>query len=118
MNDPEPTPDDLLVSAVLDGVASPEDVARVAGDPALAAPLPAPPSLDLDSPNTVQTMASPLTIAAQGSTLDFFHCISIDPQHGDDVFLDRPHWPAGGRRAGSGAVLAGKAEPGRREDHR
>ncbi|MCA9716737.1 MAG: hypothetical protein H6713_15055 [Myxococcales bacterium] len=57
------------------------------GDPALAAPLPAPPSLDLDSPNTVQTMASPLTIAAQGSTLDFFHCISIDPQHGDDVFL-------------------------------
>ena len=39
MIDPEPTPDDLLVSAVLDGVASPDDVARVAGDPALRARL-------------------------------------------------------------------------------
>lgn len=39
MNDPDPTPDDLLVSAVLDGVASPDDVARVAGDPVLTARL-------------------------------------------------------------------------------
>ncbi len=39
MNQPEPTPDDLLVSAVLDGVASPDDVARVTGDPALTARL-------------------------------------------------------------------------------
>jgi hypothetical protein len=39
MIDPEPTPDDLLVSAVLDGVASPDDVARVAGDPVLTARL-------------------------------------------------------------------------------
>ena len=39
MNDPDPTPDDLLVSAVLDGVASPDDVARVTGDPVLSARL-------------------------------------------------------------------------------
>ncbi|MBL8777743.1 MAG: hypothetical protein JNK12_17510 [Acidimicrobiales bacterium] len=39
MNQPEPTPDDLLVSAVLDGVASPDDVARVTGDPGLTARL-------------------------------------------------------------------------------
>lgn len=39
MNFPDATADDLLVSAVLDGVASPDDAARVAGDPALAARL-------------------------------------------------------------------------------
>jgi hypothetical protein len=39
MSDAEPTPDDLLVSAVLDGIASPEEAARVAADPRLAARL-------------------------------------------------------------------------------
>ena len=39
MSDTPPTPDDLLVSAVLDGVASPDDVARVAADPRLSARL-------------------------------------------------------------------------------
>ncbi|MCB1016138.1 MAG: hypothetical protein KDB10_13615, partial [Acidimicrobiales bacterium] len=39
MTPTEPSPDDLLVSAVLDGHASPEEVARVASDPRLAARL-------------------------------------------------------------------------------
>ena len=39
MSDVDPTPDDLLVSAVLDGEASPEEADRVASDPRLAARL-------------------------------------------------------------------------------
>lgn len=39
MSDTPPTPDDLLVSAVLDGVASPDEVQRVASDPRLSARL-------------------------------------------------------------------------------
>ena len=39
MSDVDPTPDDLLVSAVLDGEASPAEVDRVASDPRLAARL-------------------------------------------------------------------------------
>lgn len=39
MSDSPPTPDDLLVSAVLDGIASPDEVQRVASDPRLAARL-------------------------------------------------------------------------------
>lgn len=39
MSDSEPTPDDLLVSAVLDGVASADEAERVASDPRLTARL-------------------------------------------------------------------------------
>lgn len=39
MSDSPPTPDDLLVSAVLDGIASPDEVQRVASDPRLTARL-------------------------------------------------------------------------------
>ncbi len=39
MPEPDPTPDDLLVSAVLDGDASPDEAERVASDPRLAARL-------------------------------------------------------------------------------
>lgn len=39
MSDFEPTPDDLVVSAVLDGVASPDEVERVGADPVLTARL-------------------------------------------------------------------------------
>lgn len=39
MPDPDPTPDDLVVSAVLDGEASPAEAERVASDPRLAARL-------------------------------------------------------------------------------
>jgi hypothetical protein len=57
------------------------------GDPALAVPLPLPPDLDLADPNAILTMASPLTIEAEGNKLDFLNCISLDPGTTQDVFL-------------------------------
>jgi hypothetical protein len=64
------------------------DVGSPEGDPANAVPLPTPPSLDLANPTTTVTMGSPVSIEAQGNKLDFFHCLSFDPGHGEDVFLD------------------------------
>ncbi|MCX4240462.1 monooxygenase [Paraliomyxa miuraensis] len=58
------------------------------GDPALAAPIPPPPSLDLANPTTTIGMGSSVEIEAQGSTLDFFHCLSFDPGHTQEVYLD------------------------------
>jgi hypothetical protein len=57
------------------------------GNPALAAPLPEAPDLDLQNPTTSVTMGSPVSIEASGSTLDFFHCLSFDPGNAEDVFL-------------------------------
>jgi hypothetical protein len=64
------------------------DLGAPEGDPALAAPLPPPPSLDLPSPTVTATMQSGLTIEPSGSRLDFFHCLSLDPGHAQDVFVD------------------------------
>ncbi|KIG17071.1 hypothetical protein DB30_03668 [Enhygromyxa salina] len=64
------------------------DVGSPEGDPANAAPLPSPPSLDLANPTTSVTMGSPVSIDAQGNTLDFFHCLSLDPGNDEDVYLD------------------------------
>ncbi len=64
------------------------DLGAPEGDPALAAPLPPPPSLDLPDPTTTLTMQSALTIEPQGAQLDFFHCLSLDPAHGQDVYVD------------------------------
>lgn len=64
------------------------DAGAPEGDPALAAPLPTPPSLDLPNPTKTVTMSSPLTIAAAGSARDFFHCISLDPGNTENVYLD------------------------------
>ncbi|MFO7562266.1 MAG: hypothetical protein R6X02_06455 [Enhygromyxa sp.] len=57
------------------------------GDPALAVPLPDPPSLDLQDPTTTVLMQTPLSIDGEGPSLDSFHCISLDPGHDQDVFL-------------------------------
>lgn len=64
------------------------DVGSPEGDPANAAPLPPPPSLDLANPTTTVTMGSPVSIEAQGDKLDFFHCLTFDPGNSEDVFLD------------------------------
>ncbi|PRP94775.1 monooxygenase [Enhygromyxa salina] len=64
------------------------DVGSPEGDPADAAPLPSPPNLDLANPTTTVTMGSPVSIDAQGNTLDFFHCLSLDPGNPEDVYLD------------------------------
>ena len=58
------------------------------GDPALAAPLPDPPSLDLANPSTTASTAATLTIQPSGAAIDFFHCLSIDPGNTDTVYLD------------------------------
>jgi hypothetical protein len=64
------------------------DLGAPEGDPADAAPLPQPPSLELENPTTTVTTQTPLTIEAEGSTLDFFNCISLDPGHAQEIYVD------------------------------
>ncbi len=63
------------------------DLGAPEGDPELAAPIPAPPSLDLDNPTTTVQMQSSVSVDKVGKSLDFFHCISLDPGHTEDVYL-------------------------------
>lgn len=58
------------------------------GDPALAAPLPPAPSLDLQDPSTVATSPGTVVVDKVGNQLDFFHCLSIDPGNTETVYLD------------------------------
>lgn len=58
------------------------------GDPADAAPLPEPQDLDLADPSGTATMGSAVEVPAAGSTLDYFHCLSFDPGHTTDVYVD------------------------------
>lgn len=81
-HDPRLSPDEISMLQEWADAGAPE------GDPALAAPLPDPPALDLADPTKTVTMASTLTIDKVGSTLDSFHCISLDPAHSGDVYLD------------------------------
>lgn len=74
------------------------DAGAPEGDPALAAPLPEPPSLDLPDPTVTLQMESAVTVEPSGSTLDFFHCLSLDPGNAQDVFLDGMQVIAGNRR--------------------
>ena len=64
------------------------DLGAPEGDPADAAPLPAPPDLDLANPSVTVVMGSPVEVEAEGSTLDFFHCLSFDPGNDQDVYVD------------------------------
>jgi len=64
------------------------DLGAPEGDPMLAAQLPDPPQLDLPNPTQTSLMASPVTVEADGKSLDFFNCLSIDPGNQSDVFLD------------------------------
>ena len=57
------------------------------GDPANAAPLPSPPETDLADPTVTIPMPGSITIEGEGSTLDFFHCVSFDPGNDDDIYL-------------------------------
>lgn len=58
------------------------------GDPALAAPLPEPMTLDLADPTAVMTMGGAVTVDREGDVLDQFHCLSFDPGNTEEVFLD------------------------------
>jgi len=58
------------------------------GDPALAAPIPAPTSLDLPDPSAAVIMGGSVTVEREGDVLDRFHCLSFDPGHAQDVYVD------------------------------
>ena len=73
------------------------DIGAPEGDPNLAAPLPEPPDLDLPNPTTTALMASPVSVEAQGNTLDFFHCLSLDPGNAEEVYIDGLQVVAGNR---------------------
>lgn len=64
------------------------DLGAPEGDPALAAPIPDPPSLDLVDPSTTKTMQSAVTIPAAGQVRDYFNCLSIDPGNTETVYVD------------------------------
>lgn len=64
------------------------DIGAPEGDPALAAPLPDPPSLDLPSPTKTAAATGSVTVEKVGSTLDFFHCLTIDPGNDQSVYLN------------------------------
>jgi hypothetical protein len=73
------------------------DIGAPEGNPADAVPLPVPPNLNLASPTTTVLMSSPVQIEAQGSKLDFMHCLSIDPGNTETVYLDGIQVIAGNR---------------------
>lgn len=64
------------------------DLGAPEGDPALAAPLPPPPSFDLPDPTTTLAMQGSVTVQPEGPQLDFFHCLSLDPGNAQDVYVD------------------------------
>lgn len=64
------------------------DAAAPQGDPALAAPIPEPMSLDLADPSTTVIMGGSLSVEREGDVLDQFHCLSFDPGNTQDVFVD------------------------------
>jgi Copper type II ascorbate-dependent monooxygenase, C-terminal domain len=58
------------------------------GDPALAAPIPAPMGLDLPDPSTSMIMGGSITVEREGDVLDQFHCLSFEPGNAQDVYVD------------------------------
>jgi hypothetical protein len=64
------------------------DLGAPEGDPADAVELPAPPDLGLADPSTTVLMESPIEVAVEGSTLDYFHCVSFDPGNTEEVYVD------------------------------
>lgn len=64
------------------------DMGAPEGDPADAAPIPAPNVLDLADPSVTVAMGGAITVEPVGAQLDFFHCMSFDPGNTEDVYLD------------------------------
>jgi hypothetical protein len=81
-HDPRLTDEQIQMLADWVDLQSPE------GDPALASPIPPPPSLDLANPTVDIPMGGSVSVEAQGSALDFFHCLSFDPGNTEDVYVD------------------------------
>lgn len=80
--------DARLTAAQIQMFAAWADAGAPQGDPDDAAALPTPEATDLAAPNvTIPTTAS-VTVEADGSQLDFFHCLSFDPGNTEDVYVD------------------------------
>jgi hypothetical protein len=75
-------PDEIQLLRDLNELGLPE------GDQALAAPIPPAASLDLADPTVTVTMNGSIPVEAQGTKLDYFHCLSFDPGNDQDVFVD------------------------------
>lgn len=80
--------DARLEQAEIDAFAAWADLGAPQGDPAKAAPLPEPPSIDLADPNVIVPMGAEITVEGDGATLDYFHCLSFDPGHDQTVYVD------------------------------
>ena len=78
-DDPRLTPEQRQLFADWIANGTPE------GDPANAAPLPEPPSLEL--PNATATLQNPSPFTVGGSS-DSFVCMVVDPGHEGDVWVD------------------------------
>ena len=64
------------------------DIGAPEGSPDDAVELPPPPSTELADPTATVIMGAAVEVEAQGNSLDYFHCISLDPGHTQDVFID------------------------------
>ncbi len=64
------------------------DLGAPEGDPALAAPIPTPPSLQLGDPSATMQMGGSITVDGSEGILDRFHCLSFDPGNTQDVYVD------------------------------
>jgi hypothetical protein len=80
--------DARLEQADIDAIGAWADIGAPEGDPALAAPLPAPIVLDLADPDLVLEMGGSITVEAEPNVLDQFHCLTFDPGFTEDVYLD------------------------------
>ncbi|MEM6990807.1 MAG: hypothetical protein AAF721_09925 [Myxococcota bacterium] len=72
----------------VDAFAAWADAGTPLGDESLAPPPVAGTSSELPDPTVTPAMGSGVTIAADGPTLDFFHCLSFDPGNAEEVFID------------------------------
>ncbi len=73
------------------------DAGAPEGDPKLAAPIPAPPSLDLVGATKTVLSPTAIDIPKAGGVRDYFHCLSIDPGNTETVYLDGMQVIAGNR---------------------
>ncbi|MCA9651072.1 MAG: hypothetical protein H6712_34710 [Myxococcales bacterium] len=81
-HDPRLTPEQIEMMHAWVDLGMPE------GDPANAVPVPEPPSTDLADPTATDFMQGSIDVQPEGPVLDFFHCLSLDPGNGEEVFVD------------------------------
>ncbi|MBL4687722.1 MAG: hypothetical protein JKY37_24210 [Nannocystaceae bacterium] len=81
------------------------DAGTPLGDPDLAAPIDPPIAIDLADPTVTLPMQGSVTVQREGDKLDFFHCLSLDPGHTTDVFVDGLQFIPGNDRIAHHAIV-------------